>query len=378
MATAPTVSAILGRDRNNFDLVRLIAASSVILSHGFSIATGVDSEEPLALASAFSLGQHAVNIFFVLSGLLVTASLARSAELVDFIVSRFLRIFPGLLVCVLLTVFVVGPVVSSLNLADYLSAPGTYIYGLATLSLSTGNAPLPGVFETLPKAGEVNIPLWTLKYEVTVYMLLAGLAMIAFMRRPAVVALMLVLLVVAQIATGGQKPVHEHTMIDHLVRFSLCFVVGTAAYLWRETLRLSVAGAVAAAVAIVATNGTMFEQAVLCVAGGYLMLSFAALPLPGLRRLAAGRDVSFGLYIYGWPVTQILLLSVPVLATAPLALGLCALALAIVPATASWFLIEKPALGLRLRVTHLSRAFLASIGQIARRYRGTLQPANGH
>lgn len=378
MTAAPTVSAILGRDRNNFDLVRLIAAASVILSHGFSIATGVDAEEPLAVATAFSLGQHAVNVFFFLSGLLVTASLARSSELVDFAVSRFLRIFPGLLVCVLATVFVVGPVVGSLDLADYLSAPGTYIYGLATLSLSTGNAPLPGVFETLPKAGQVNIPLWTLKYEVIVYMLLAGLAMIAFLRKPAVVALMLVALTALQIATGGQKPVHDYGIVDHLVRFALCFAAGTAAYLWRDTLRITMPGAVAAAVAIVATNGTIFEQAVTCLAGGYLVLGFAALPLRGLRRLAAGRDISFGLYIYGWPVTQLLLLSVPVLATAPLALGLGALALAVLPATASWFFVEKPALGLRPFAARSVRSVMDIAIQAARRQKRVLRPVNGH
>lgn len=376
MSKVLTVSAILGRDRNNFDLVRLIAASSVILSHGFSISTGLDADEPLAAATAFSLGQHSVNVFFFLSGLLVTASLERSADLVDYAVGRFLRIFPGLLVCVLLTVFVLGPVVTSLDLAGYMAAPGTYIYGLATLSLSTGNAPLPGVFETLPRAGEVNIPLWTLKYEVTVYILLAVGAMFAFVRKPLVIMIVVVALAAIQVATGGQTPVPEYGMLDHLTRFSLCFAAGSAAYLLRQHIGISIAGAAVAAVIIVAANGTMFEQAVDCLAGAYLVLCFAALPLNRVRRLAAGHDISFGLYIYGWPVTQVMLLGVPGLGATPLLLGLCALALTIVPATASWLLIEKPALALRPAMSRLVRAIGPMPAAALRR--GELRQANGH
>jgi len=93
------VCDILERGRNNFDLVRLAAAASVIVSHSFLIAGGPLSVEPLAGISSFTLGQHAVAVFFILSGLLVAASLERNPEPVAFLGGRVLRVFPGLVAC---------------------------------------------------------------------------------------------------------------------------------------------------------------------------------------------------------------------------------------------------------------------------------------
>src|SRR5690606_22119128 len=150
-----------------------VAAASVVVAHSFIIASGDPDAEPLTGVSAFTLGQHAVNVFFILSGLLVAASLDRNRGVVPFMAARVLRVFPGLVVCVLLSVFVIGRLVTRLDPVAYFTSAQTWRYLGATVSLATGHAPLPGVVETLPAAGEVNVSLWTLKYEMMCYVVLA-------------------------------------------------------------------------------------------------------------------------------------------------------------------------------------------------------------
>ena len=101
-----------GRD-NNFHLIRHLAALAVVLTHSYAVVTGQYSSEPLVSLLGRSIGHYAVDVFFVLSGFVVTQSLARNANLTRFAVSRVLRIFPALIVAVLATAFILGPAVST-------------------------------------------------------------------------------------------------------------------------------------------------------------------------------------------------------------------------------------------------------------------------
>src|SRR5215207_8588173 len=170
-----TLGTIMAPERNNFALLRLAAAVSVVVSHAFYLTTGNEFAQPLAGMTRYNLGQHAVNVFFILSGLMVAGSLDRAPSLTSFVLARILRILPGLAICVLLTAFLIGPLVSTLSLTAYFSNTQTYTYPAQTLTLAKISGLLPGVFDGNPHPG-VNIPLWTLKYEVLCYGLLALLA----------------------------------------------------------------------------------------------------------------------------------------------------------------------------------------------------------
>ncbi len=115
---------ILVPDRNNFALVRLAASVAVLISHVVLLRAGTPSVEPLAGITYYNLGEHAVNAFFVLSGILVSASLARSASVMEFAIARALRIFPALIACVLLVALVLGPLVSTLPIGAYATDAG--------------------------------------------------------------------------------------------------------------------------------------------------------------------------------------------------------------------------------------------------------------
>lgn len=349
-----SISDILSRGGNNFDLVRVLAAVAVIISHAFYLSTGMTAQEPLAGISVFTLGAHAVNLFFMVSGLLVSASLDRRASLTDFAVARILRIFPGLAVCVLFTAFVVGPVASSLPLVDYFTSPTPYAYLVETVTLATGSAPLPDVFETVPVPGKVNVPLWTLKYEVMAYLALGALSAMGIWARPRLFWGLFAGLVLLHLFMSAQPDPFRHGVADHMVRLFTCFFLGAAAYRLRHSVRLSPALAMLVAALAIAVRGTMVEALLATVALGYAALCLAALPMPWLRRLLENRDISYGLYIYGWPVAQLCLLVVPGLA--PLELAALSVALAAIAALVSWVFIERPALRWRGMLGSLASA----------------------
>ena len=338
------ISDILPRGQNNFDLVRVAAAASVIISHAFLITSGNASHEPLASGSVYNLGQHAVNIFFVLSGLLVAASLDRTESIAAFAIARGVRIFPGLIVCVIITAFILGPIVSSLEPSQYFSSRLLFEYVIRTSALTTALAPLPGVFETLPMAGQVNVPIWSLKYEVFCYailVLVAGLG--AWWREAWFWVVFGVVMVLHLTFETGHTRIDEHTSVHQLSRFLLCFFLGVAAYRLRHHLRLSLPGAVVAALLFFLARDTRLEESLSYALVGYLTLCIAALPCAGMRRLLAGSDISYGLYIYGWPTAQTILFLSPGIGPITLAIG--SLMVAAVVAVLSWRWIEAPALG---------------------------------
>ncbi|MFS8138242.1 MAG: acyltransferase family protein, partial [Thermomonas sp.] len=118
--TAPTIAAVWATQRNNFNVMRLVAAWLVIYGHAWAI-TGRSGQDLLASLTRFRFaGAIAVDMFFVVSGFLIAASLQRNSVR-GYLISRGLRIVPALVVCVGVTTFVIGPLLSTA--ANYWSQP---------------------------------------------------------------------------------------------------------------------------------------------------------------------------------------------------------------------------------------------------------------
>src|SRR6266446_2687017 len=167
-----------GDRHNNFDLLRLIAAVSVIFSHAFLLSENSQDHDPLMMLTGGQtiLGVVGVFIFFTISGYLVTQSFDATASPLVFLMKRALRIFPGLLLCLAVCVFVIGPLVTQLPLADYFWRPEPYLFLLHNAVLDVDYNRLPCVvFAPGNIGGIVNGPLWSLPCEVLMYLMLFGL-----------------------------------------------------------------------------------------------------------------------------------------------------------------------------------------------------------
>lgn len=164
-----------GKD-NNFNLIRIVAALAVLVTHSFALAIGTGDAEPFRNTLGMTMGAIAVDVFFITSGFLVTGSLFTRQSAIEFIWARSLRIFPALLVMLVLTVFVLGVYFTSLPVDSYLRNSMTHRYFLSCATLVAGiTYNLPGVFEGNPYKSAVNGSLWTMPYEIKMYLILLGL-----------------------------------------------------------------------------------------------------------------------------------------------------------------------------------------------------------
>jgi peptidoglycan/LPS O-acetylase OafA/YrhL len=346
MQSTRNLSTILAPDRNSFNLLRIVAALCVIISHSFMIPVGAAGVEPLAAWTPFTLGQHAVNLFFVISGLTLSASLERNPDLVHYAWARFLRIIPPLFAFGVLFTFVAGPLLTSSHLREYFSDAHTWFYPASVLvQFSRAHAP-SGIFDHVPLAGDVNNPLWTLKYELIAYVVLAILFSFSFLRRTSSLLIALAaafaLLVAAPLFVDRM---HFGSSVYQLGRYEFCFLLGVVAFHFRERISLSARPVIVTFAIVVACHDTVFEPAAYIVLTAHLVIIAGARQYGWLSAISRKSDLSYGTYIYGWPAQQSLVTLIPGIGT----YALLALSLAIVPlfAIASWHLIEKPVLALK-------------------------------
>ncbi|MEF9978673.1 MAG: acyltransferase, partial [Thermomonas sp.] len=151
--------------RNNFNLIRLFAAWLVIYGHAWAITGSAGGDIVTWLTQFKFAGGVAVDVFFFISGFLIAASLERN-DVRSYLASRALRILPALVACVALSVFVLGPLLTTAT--EYWRDPRTWDYLWANATLWSTRYGLPGVFASLPRDA-VNGSLWTLPIEARLY-----------------------------------------------------------------------------------------------------------------------------------------------------------------------------------------------------------------
>lgn len=340
-------------------------ALAVLISHAVFLRNGSSAAEPLVGLTGYSLGQYGVQGFFILSGILVTQSLMQRGAVLDYARARTLRIFPGLIVCALATALVLGPVMTTLDTKDYLFSPGVLAYLAKTLSLSTGSAALPGVFETSPAAGLINQSLWTLKYEVACYLLLGGIAAVLWRinaSRLSVGATMAAW--VAAMFWLEPNLRHNGNFGDTLAYFALFFGAGASAYLLRQSIRLSWLALPGLAVLFVFGWKTSMAEITSAAFLGFGLVWLSTFGFGRLRGLTNANDYSYGTYIYSYPVTQAILAASP--GISPVMLVGLSLAITLVLAFLSWELIERPALALVRRWRKQESPLAARVAGVSR------------
>lgn len=350
----------VGSGSNNFDLLRLGAAALVFLSHGF-LVNGI-ADPVIALTGDETLGDMGVTAFFGISGFLVARSWCRDPRLVRFLTKRALRIVPGLWAVVVLSALVVGPLFTVQPLGSYFASGETWSYIAGNGAFHTSLF-LPGVFRGNPHDG-VNGSLWTLPLELEAYLAVALLGLAGAFRRAGAVAAAAIALIVldlpfgpgghALVTAGGSSSLAEDT-VNRLAAFFVAALI----YVLRDREIVTTCGLAVAAAAWLASIGTSFEYVIGAMAIPYAVI-FAAYRTPArLGRLVARGDVSYGVYLWGWPVQQV------VRAVGGPGLGVAGTLAVAAPLTylvafASWRVVEAPALRLKDRRVRLRVAAAAA------------------
>ena len=330
------------RHRNNFDALRLVAALSVIFSHSYLIAEGTGANEPLnrLTGNQCMLGLTGVFVFFAISGYLVTQSFEQTQGPLRYLIKRCLRIFPAYIAVLVLTAFVLGPIVTDLPVREYLNRPEPYWYVLDNAVFSLRLHELPGVWFVDNAVGlEVNGSLWSLGYEFEMYLMVLALGVLRLIRLPVCFALLAL----------GMACIHFDALSilggwGWMLGF---FAAGMVLYKMRDLRVFHPNIALFALIGLVLSGAYQGAFILLFpIFGCYLALYLALNPKLPVIPAARFGDISYGLYIYGWPSQQTVIWlmhkhaqwwQVFILATL----------LAGTLAFLSWHLIEKRALRLK-------------------------------
>ncbi|MFK3725698.1 acyltransferase family protein [Pseudomonas monteilii] len=316
---------------NSFDLIRHIAAMAVLVSHHFVLS---GQSEP-TFFGVNSLGGFAVIAFFAISGYLITQSFQRSS-LLSYGSKRAARIFPALIACAFVMVYLIWSVYSK----SFLATVGSQEALLKFLQISSfGPAKIDEVTRDFIFPDSLNGSLWTLKLEFGCYIFLA--LALTLVRQPLMPILMLLVICALNVAsTWISHPFASKAVIYTSVCMS--FFVGSILAFYQKLLdsfksKATLAG-LGFSLTFIAVAG--FQPSMISSIGFSLIV--LALGTMHKERIIRGRfDISYGLYLYAFPVQQLMINCTDLGFFPSMVVSACVTTLL---ATLSWVYIEKPAL----------------------------------
>ena len=352
--TAQTTSTTipLHQRKDNFDLLRLLAASTVVVSHCYFL-TGREASEPLYKASHLTdMGAFSVFIFFIISGYLIAGSWDSHKRAAAFLGKRLLRIMPALLVSVLMALFVLGPILTSKTQVEYFSNPYTWLY-LNNISLYNRIHTLPGVFATNFTPGIINGTAWTLPYEFSMYLLLLLFGTLGWFNthKRWILVLVFILGIIIQFNThiwGTTFTSIEVFFINIsvLIKNGTFFVAGMLYYVFKDKIIFDWKYCILAFVALIISFGQSdWFFPIMYLSLPYVILTVAYIPTSVGQLISKLGDFSYGIYIYGYPIQQILVSQMPHIKLLPMIA--ISLFLSVIAGALSWYTIEKTALTLK-------------------------------
>jgi peptidoglycan/LPS O-acetylase OafA/YrhL len=330
------LSGVTSSRENNLDVMRFIAALAVIFSHSFTICLGTEASGYLSTWTdgRLSSGGLAVGVFFLFGGFLIAKSCESHQEAKLFFSLRAYRIFPQLLFVVALLAFVVGPLITQMSLQQYFSDGGTYRYLLNGAFILQHN--LPGVFEGNPYPGVVNGPLWTLPVEFACYVLCYLCFKLTKFdkKRFALVSIPFIALSVVYFAFFNLYQLS-------VVRAILLFYLGVVFYVYRDHITLTPKAGLASVALFIAMLALKLDVIAMLLVFPYAFFWLGYGTKRKFSSFAQHGEFSYGIYLWGWPIQQMLVLAWPG-SMSPLANALIACALAILGGIANYWIVDVP------------------------------------
>lgn len=329
------------RHRNNIGVLRLVLALLVIVGHAPELIDGNRLREPLTrVFHTLSLGELAVDGFFLISGYLITQSMIRTGSLRSYLVRRSLRIYPAFIVAYLVCVYGLG----------WLMGAGPSVFGyrpLIEIPLLSAPQTIPPRFAQFPYPS-LNGSMWTIHYEFGCYLMIAGLWLVGILsRRYWTLGLSILAAMFLVAGEMGVFPGWLGVRVEHnlpMIRLFTVFLAGACFYLFRDLVFPRLTPTVAA-VATLAAMVSLYRDPWganlgLAVFGGVALfwLCFKA-SLGPVQRINDKWDISYGVYLYGFPAEDLIRWYAPHIS--PWLLAPLAIVISVVLGVLSWYGVEK-------------------------------------
>ncbi|WP_230740454.1 acyltransferase family protein [Methanooceanicella nereidis] len=353
----------INRHDNNFDFLRLAGALLVIFFTTYGVLGAYKFDPLFRLTNgALTTGSIGVAIFFIISGYLITMSWYKRRNIPRFLWARFLRLVPALAGVALVTIFIIGPLTTHQNLWDYFTSRATWGY-LSIITVFFPSYYLPDVFIHNP-SNMVNAALWSLPVESTMYLIILALGVLGILYRKYFVTLFTLLILGAHLYINVHTlhtilPVISHDILDQLKLYSqmlgypLYFMVGSIYYLNQDKIKYDKRLVLMASIVWVLSFSNyelLLLTSFICIP--YIVLGIAFTSIPYINGIGSKADISYGLYIFHYPIQQTLL---NFFSLDTLTLLIATLLITVPLAWMSWHLIENKALSLKnIQIKNLS------------------------
>ena len=348
-----TIATYMSRRQDNFLLLRILAALAVIYGHSFVLAKA-DGSNDIFLRNGWPMysGDIAVSMFFVISGFMVSGSFLARADLLEFAKARLLRIVPAFALVLVLCAYVVGPLMSTLQAGDYFRDPAVMAYVTKNLRFSSDMAwQLPGVFKGSMRDA-VNGSIWTLPAEMRMYVMVAAFGVLGLLSMRWLGTAVLACLLWLGMVSPDFIPLHQDWF-----RLAGFFALGILVQLHKDRLHARHGVMLVLVVLVYLSMRTRSAPFLFAASLAYFCFWFAY-RVPAWRGLERWGDPSYGIYLWGWPVQQVLVAKLPEMT--PWHNFLLAAVFATCLGYLSWWCLERPMLklkGWRPRMRWPSTAF---------------------
>ncbi|SDH81671.1 acyltransferase family protein [Agrococcus jejuensis] len=315
---ASMLSEVFDPRANSIGFLRWLMAFLVIFSHAGPLAGFYGGADlGVQISSEQSIGGVAVAGFFFFSGFLITQSRMGRSSIFRYFWRRALRIFPAFWAALLLTAFVLAPIAwwrETGSWGGFWSAgtdsPWTYFSSNMWLELGQRNIAEMG--QSLPLAShggfDWNGSAWTLRYEFRAYILVGILGLVgvlAYRWLTTVVAVGIIVLNALQWSGAGQVSTFFPRLFDDpfMLMFLSPFALGMLFAIWQDRIpiddRLAIAG-----LAIAGATYAFGGWNIWGVYGFCYVLMWFAIRATRLQHWEKHGDLSYGVYIFAWPLMQ--------------------------------------------------------------------------
>ncbi len=294
-ASDKTYSPVIG-------IMKIAGCIMVIYSHAYALSDrGLHDPVWRCTKGDFTAGSMAVSFFFFVSGFFITKSLLGGPEFRTFFKKRALKIFPSLIFVTVVTVFVLGPFVTSLTIGEYFSNSDTYLYLLNCFGILRHD--LPGVFENNVYNSTVNGALWTIPVELVCYVCSYVGNKSGFLNKKYFG--WIAFAVFSVYVLDGWVHILPGLAGSFLLAL-LFYCIGTAAYLYDEYIDLKVSYVfVALALLLLSMVLPSLFRAVYVFAMPYISLwLFRGVNIPVNEKMSRIGNISYPVYLCGFPIQQ--------------------------------------------------------------------------
>jgi len=334
--------------RNNFDLLRLIAALQVVLTHVYSHVLVAHNYQNKYTDMVFELIKNipGVPIFFLISGFLISLSYEKNSSLRDYITNRVLRIYPGLY----LNIFIGILIVYFLGFVTFNTQFFTWLFAQLTI-FQFYNIDMFREYGT----GVVNGSLWTISIELTFYIVLPILFFI-YQKNKAI------LWAIAFLTFGlwlydvdsSRELIYEKLLHVSILPYLFIFIIGLLFFKYFDKLKeyvdnkffiwLSIFVLFKFILYSLSLEMNFAFYTLQWIIFTFMTFSFAFSFRDLSQKLLRGNDYTYGIYIYHMLIVNFF---IHIGFVGEFKYLVFILTLSILIGVTSWYLVEKPFLKLK-------------------------------